>query len=153
MKIYRIHCRQELKTDLKTAWEFLSNPKNLCNITPDHMKFEIVSGAEKEMYAGQLIQYVVCPFPWMKTRWVTEITHVQEGSFFVDEQRFGPFRLWHHKHFLAPSERGVVMEDIVDYKIPFGYVGQLANHLIVGKQVKMIFDYRQEKLAALFGTP
>lgn len=151
MKLYQLHAKQALPISKKEAWDFLSDPKNLKVITPDHMGFHITSGANRAMYAGQIIQYVVKPFAGYSTKWVTEITHVKEGEYFVDEQRFGPYELWHHKHFLSEVDGGTLMEDIIDYKIPFGILGQLAQPLLVKKQLKQIFEYRENKLNELFG--
>ncbi len=151
MKLYQLHSKQALPISQELAWEFLSSPENLAVITPPHMGFHILSKDTKKMFPGQIIQYNVSPFPKYTTRWVTEITHVKEGEYFVDEQRFGPYALWHHKHFLKPIPGGVEMEDIIDYKIPFGIIGQLANSLIVKKQLLTIFKYRETKLAELFG--
>ena len=152
MKIYALHAKQYLPTTMDEAWEFLSNPANLKVITPDHMGFVIHSGADRPMFAGQIIQYKVSPFPGFTTKWVTEITHVDEGSYFVDEQRFGPYRLWHHKHFIKEVDQGVEMEDIIHYKLPFGWLGRLAHPILVKKQLKQIFSYREAKLSELFGT-
>ena len=151
MKIYRKHTFQNLPITCDQAWDFLSDPNNLKTITPDYMGFEILSGAEKKMYAGQIIQYIVTPVMGIPTKWVTEITHVKEGEYFVDEQRFGPYALWHHKHFIRPIQNGVEMEDIIDYKIPFGTLGRLAHPIIVKPKLNEIFDYRQKKLIELFG--
>lgn len=151
MKLYQLHAKQALPISRQQAWDFLSNPKNLKVITPDHMGFEIISGADRAMYQGQIIQYVVKPFPSYATKWVTEITHVKEGEYFVDEQRFGPYSLWHHKHFIKEIEGGVEMEDIIDYKVPFGFLGQLSQPFLVKKQLQQIFKYREAKLEELFG--
>jgi len=151
MKIYRKHTFQNLPITCDQAWDFLCDPNNLKTITPDYMGFEILSGAEKKMYAGQIIQYIVTPVMGIPTKWVTEITHVKEGEYFVDEQRFGPYALWHHKHFIRPIENGVEMEDIIDYKIPFGTLGRLAHPIIVKPKLNEIFDYRQKKIIELFG--
>ena len=151
MKLYQLHAKQTLPISQKEAWEFLSNPNNLKVITPKHMAFNVLSGADRPMYAGQIISYNVSPFPFYSTKWVTEITHVKEGEYFVDEQRFGPYALWHHKHFLKPIEGGVEMEDIIDYKLPFGILGQLVHTPIVKKQLEFIFYYREQQLLQLFG--
>jgi len=137
---------------LEKAWEFLLSPKNLKTITPDYMSFNILSGAEKPMFAGQIIQYIVTPILGIKTKWVTEITHVKEGEYFVDEQRFGPYALWHHKHFIKEIDGGVEMEDIIDYKVPMGILGQIVHPILVKPKLEEIFAYRQKKLIALFGT-
>lgn len=151
MKLYQLRAKQAFPISKETAWEFLSNPKNLKIITPEHMGFNILSGADRPMFQGQIIQYIVKPFPWIATKWVTEITHVKEGFYFVDEQRFGPYALWHHKHFLRPIDGGVEMEDLIDYKLPFGFLGQLVQPFLVKKQLQQIFAYRETKLETLFG--
>lgn len=135
----------------KEAWDFLSDPKNLAVITPPHMGFHILSGADRPMFQGQIIQYIVKPFPLVSTKWVTEITHVQKGTYFVDEQRFGPYSLWHHKHFIKEVTDGVEMEDIIDYKLPFGFLGQIMHPILVKKQLQKIFRFREKKLAEMFG--
>ncbi len=152
MKLYRLHTIQDLPTSKDQAWDFLSDPKNLKIITPDYMGFNILSGADRKMFPGQIIQYIVTPVAGIPTKWVTEITHVKEGEYFVDEQRFGPYALWHHKHFIESIPGGVRMEDIVDYKLPFGVLGQLVHPILVKPKLKEIFEYRKQKLIELFGT-
>ncbi len=152
MKIYTLKAKQNLPISIEKAWEFLSNPKNLKTITPDYMGFEILSGADRKMYPGQIIQYVVTPVAGIKNKWVTEITHVAHKQYFVDEQRFGPYSLWHHKHFLKEIPGGVEMEDIIDYKIPFGILGQIIHPILVKPKLKEIFQYREKKLIELFGN-
>ena len=151
MKIYRLHKKQNLPITADEAWNFLSNPKNLKTITPDYMGFNILSGADRPMYAGQIIQYIVTPILGLKTKWVTEITHVVGKQYFVDEQRFGPYALWHHKHFIKAINNGVEMEDIIDYKVPFGWLGQLVHPVLVKPKLEEIFNYRTKKLEELFG--
>lgn len=151
MKIYRLHTKQNLPISVDKAWEFLSSPKNLKTITPDYMGFHILSGADRPMFPGQIIQYIVTPVLGIKTKWVTEITHVKDKEYFVDEQRFGPYSLWHHKHFIKPIEGGVEMEDIVDYKVPMGILGQLVHPILVKPKLEEIFNYRTKKLEELFG--
>ena len=152
MKIYTLHKKQNLPISVEEAWNFLSDPRNLKVITPDYMGFNILSGADRPMYAGQIIQYIVTPVLGIKTKWVTEITHVIDKHYFVDEQRFGPYALWHHKHFIKKIEGGVEMEDIIDYKIPLGLLGQLVQPILVKPKLEEIFEYRQKKLIELFGT-
>lgn len=151
MKIYTLHKKQKLPISVNQAWDFLSNPKNLKTITPPFMGFDIISGAEKEMYPGQIIEYVVKPVMGIPNKWVTEITHVVENNFFVDEQRFGPYALWHHKHFLKEIPGGVEMEDLIHYKVPFGIIGQLVNPILVRPKLEKIFEFRRKKLIELFG--
>lgn len=152
MKLYQLCSKQYLPISQKEAWDFLSSPKNLAVITPDYMGFDILSGGDRPMFPGQIIQYKVSPFPFYSTKWVTEITHVKQGEYFVDEQRFGPYSLWHHKHFIKTVKGGVEMEDIIDYKLPFGLLGQMAHPIVVKKQLQKIFSYREQKLIELFGT-
>jgi ligand-binding SRPBCC domain-containing protein len=151
MKIYTFHAKQNLPITLEEAWEFMSNPKNLKVITPDYMGFKTLCGDEKAMFAGQIIQYIVTPVLGIPTKWVTEITHMVEKHYFVDEQRFGPYALWHHKHFLKEIPGGVEMEDIIDYKIPMGILGQMVHPILVKPKLNEIFDYRRNKLIELFG--
>ncbi|WP_142783325.1 SRPBCC family protein [Changchengzhania lutea] len=151
MKIYRLHKKQNLPISVIQAWAFLSDPKNLKIITPDYMGFHILSGADRPMFTGQIIQYIVTPVLGIKTKWVTEITHSEENKYFVDEQRFGPYALWHHKHFIKAIDGGVEMEDIIDYKVPFGILGQLVHPILVKPKLEEIFNYRTKKLEALFG--
>ena len=151
MKIYRLHKKQNLPITKSQAWEFLASPKNLKEITPDYRAFNIHFGADRPMYAGQIIQYIVTPVLGIKTKWVTEITHVKDGDYFVDEQRFGPYALWHHKHFIKEIEGGVEMEDIIDYKVPMGILGQMVHPFIVKPKLNAIFEYRTKKLEELFG--
>tara|TARA_R100000541_G_scaffold58420_1_gene69633 strand:+ start:60 stop:533 length:474 start_codon:yes stop_codon:yes gene_type:complete len=151
LKIYTLHAKQKLPITVEQAWDFLSDPKNLKVITPDYMGFYILSGADRPMYAGQIIQYIVTPVLGIKTKWVTEITHVKDNTYFVDEQRFGPYALWHHKHFIKEIDGGVEMEDIIDYKVPFGWLGQLVHPFLVKPKLNEIFEYRRTKLIELFG--
>ncbi|MAZ72592.1 MAG: cell division inhibitor [Flavobacteriaceae bacterium] len=151
MKLYNLHSKQKLPISKKEAWQFLSNPKNLKVITPDYMGFKILSGADRPMYAGQIIQYIVTPVMGIKTKWVTEITHVKDNSYFVDEQRYGPYALWHHKHFIKEIEGGVELEDSIDYKLPFGWIGQVFHPILVKPKLDEIFTYRRKKLLELFG--
>lgn len=151
MKIYTLHTKQNLPISLDQAWEFMANPRNLKTITPDYMGFKMLSGDERDMFAGQIIQYIVTPVLGIPMKWVTEITHVVDKNYFVDEQRFGPYALWHHKHFLKKIPGGVEMEDIVDYKVPMGILGQIVHPFLVKPKLEEIFNYRREKLIELFG--
>ena len=151
MKIYTLHTKQKLPISVDVAWEFISNPKNLEVITPDTMAFKTISGADRPLYAGQIIQYIVKPMLGIPVKWVTEIAHVVDKNYFVDEQRFGPYALWHHKHFIKEIPGGVEMEDIVDYKLPLGILGQIVHPFLVKPKLKQIFDYREKKLIELFG--
>jgi ligand-binding SRPBCC domain-containing protein len=154
MKIYNLQTKQFLPMSLQEAWEFFSSPANLAKITPAQMGFKILhisKGPEGEkMYQGQIIRYKVNVLPFISVHWVTEITHVNEPNFFVDEQRFGPYALWHHQHHFQAVEGGVEMRDEVNYAIPLGILGQLANWLFVGRQVRAIFAHRFKILEERF---
>ena len=151
MKIYRLQKIQNLPISPEEAWAFLSDPKNLKTITPDYMGFEILCGDERLMYPGQIIKYIVTPVLGIPLRWVTEITHVKDQKYFVDEQRFGPYSLWHHKHFIKAIPGGIEMIDIVDYKLPLGILRSIAHPIFVKRQLNQIFNYRYNKLVELFG--
>jgi len=149
--VYRLKTVQNLPISVEKAWDFLSDPGNLKTITPDYMGFKILEGAEEKMYAGQIIKYIVTPVLGLPLRWVTEITQVEDQKYFIDEQRFGPYSLWHHKHFIKAIPGGVEMIDIVDYKLPLGMLGRIAHPLFVKRQLNQIFNYRYNKLVELFG--
>jgi ligand-binding SRPBCC domain-containing protein len=140
--IYTLEVKQFLQISLAEAWDFFSSPGNLSKITPPQMGFITTSGTPAKMYPGQIITYKVSPFPGFKTNRVTEITHVSDLSFFVDEQRFGPYRMWHHEHRFEALDKGVLMTDRVSYKLPFGIFGRIAHGLFVKTQLKQIFEYR-----------
>ncbi|UOK41896.1 MULTISPECIES: SRPBCC family protein [Flavobacterium] len=149
--MYSISNKQQLHIGIDEAWNFFSDPKNLNIITPDSMKFETLSGDERKMFAGQIIRYKLSPFSGVTMEWVTEISHVKENEYFVDEQRIGPYKFWHHKHFFREIEGGVEIEDVVHYKLPFGFIGRLFHPILVKPKLKEIFDFRKQKLTELFG--
>lgn len=151
MSHYQLIKKQHLKTDMNTIWDFVSSPKNLKEITPDYMLFQITSKELKEkMYPGMIISYNVSPVLNIKMTWVTEITQVKEKQFFIDEQRLGPYKMWHHQHFFEEHENGVLMTDIITYIPPFGILGDIANHLFIKKQLEEIFNYRFNVLEKKF---
>ena len=153
MKVYRLSRTQKIPLSLEDAWSYFSSPKNLQEITPDDLKFRILTDIlEDKMYSGQIINYIVTPLLNIPMRWTTEIKHVEEGVYFVDEQRFGPYALWHHKHFFKAVDGGVEIMDIVDYALPLGPLGRFAHWLFVRRQLESIFSYRFQKLEQTFGT-
>ncbi|MBN8685289.1 MAG: SRPBCC family protein [Chitinophagales bacterium] len=153
MSVYTLKRVQRLPISLEQAWEFFSSPKNLKEITPAHLGFVIHSDPEfiREMYSGQVITYTVKPVLGIPLFWMTEITHVENGKFFVDEQRVGPYALWHHQHHFKPIPGGVEMTDLVHYRLPLGFLGDIAHAIFVRRQLQQIFDYRWNKLEAVFG--
>jgi ligand-binding SRPBCC domain-containing protein len=143
---------QRLPIDLKTAWDFFSSPDNLKEITPENMGFKVTSEyREAKMYPGMIITYKVHPLLGIPLNWATEITHVDDYKYFVDEQRFGPYKFWHHQHKFYEIDGGVEMVDILHYKVGFGFIGRIMNLLVVKKQLEQIFRYRYDKLEVMFG--
>lgn len=151
MAFYQLKRIQQIPVSLDEAWDFFSSPQNLQRITPPQMQFTTTSFPEPQMYPGQIITYKVSPLFGIPVDWMTEICYVKEKEYFVDEQRFGPYALWHHKHFFRQIPGGVEMTDIVDYKIPLGMLGKLAHVLFVKKKLLEVFDYRYKKVEELFG--
>lgn len=133
-------------------WDFFATPRNLDALTPPSLRLTVVGALPDRMYAGQMIAYRVGILPGITLRWLTEITHVTAGEFFVDEQRIGPYRLWHHEHHFvpAPDGRGVTMTDRITYDVGWGLAGELAHAFWIGGQLKFIFDYRAQKVGELF---
>ena len=150
MKLYKFERLQNLPIDLQTAWDFFSSPQNLSRITPKKMGFQILYSIDKEMFAGQIIAYTIKPILGIPITWVTEITHFEQPNFFIDEQRFGPYKFWHHQHKFRKTDSGIEMTDIVHYAIPFGFLGRIINFFIVRKQLEAIFNYRTKKLSEIF---
>ncbi|QBN18519.1 SRPBCC family protein [Flavobacterium nackdongense] len=152
MKIYKIETVQHISTSIEACWAFFSSPRNLQKITPEDMGFQITDYDGKSVYAGQVIQYKVSPLLGLKLSWMTVITSVKENHYFIDEQRFGPYALWHHKHFFEPTESGVKMTDVVHYALPLGFLGRIMNTLVVKNKLKQIFDYRVVKVDEIFNS-
>lgn len=151
--MYNLKRKQVLPITLEEAWEFFTSPENLNKITPADMGFDIqyISGS-KTTYAGQIIAYKIKVLPGIRMNWVTEITHAKALQYFTDEQRFGPYKFWHHQHHFKGAKEGVEVIDEVNYVIPFGLLGRLAHWLFVGRQVNTIFDYRYKALASFFSN-
>ena len=152
MPVYTLQKTQLIPCSTDQLWDFIASPQNLRRITPPYMGFDVLSGnLPKKMYAGMIIAYRVSPLMGIKTTWVTEITHVADLKYFVDEQRVGPYKMWHHQHWIEPVEGGVLMTDIIDYQPPFGFLGAIGNRLIIRNKLEEIFSYRKEKLEQSFG--
>ncbi|MBK7711755.1 MAG: SRPBCC family protein [Bacteroidales bacterium] len=153
MAFYQITKTQKLTASINEVWSFIASPANLKEITPGNMGFNVTSnnGSEK-MYPGMIIIYKVSPLLGIKLNWITEITHIKEYEYFVDEQRIGPYSMWHHEHKIEPVDGGVLMTDKVTYKPPFGFIGSIANALIIKIRLKQIFDYRSIALESRFGS-
>lgn len=153
MAFYQFQKQQKVNSTLAEVWDFISSPGNLKEITPEYMGFDITTkNLPKKMYAGMLISYSVSPLFGIKTAWVTEITQIIDKKYFVDEQRIGPYSLWHHQHIIEPIDGGVLMTDIVSYKPPFGILGALANTLIIKKKLNEIFSFRTSAIEKRYGV-
>lgn len=149
--IYTLTTEQLLHVPIEKAWDFFSSPSNLQKITPSHMGFTITSAVDKKAYAGQIITYKIGLLPGVKSSWVTEITQVKDNQFFIDEQRFGPYSMWHHEHWFESTTDGkTLMKDKISYKIPLGPLGHLAQVIFIKKQLASIFSYRYATLEKLF---
>ncbi len=151
MAFYQFYREQLLNTTIDELWDFISSPQNLKKITPDYMGFDIRSrDLPDKIYEGMIISYIVKPVLGVKTNWVTEITHVRDKAYFVDEQRVGPYTLWHHQHIIKQQGDKVLMKDIVSYKPPMGFLGSIANELLIKNKLNEIFDYRTQILEEIF---
>jgi len=140
--IHTVECEQIIQWPIEKAWDFFSSPLNLAKITPEKMGFTVTSKNLGKIYPGQIISYQVGILPFIKTNWVTEITHVRSPNYFVDEQRIGPYSMWHHEHMFEETEKGLLMTDRVSYQIPFGIIGNFLTGGIIKKQLLEIFNYR-----------
>ncbi len=154
VKTYHLTFEQKLPIPLAEAWDFFSSPLNLAKITPAEMRFVVTSAfdASAKIYPGMVITYKVSPLFGIQMNWMTEITHVKDQEYFVDDQRVGPYAIWHHEHHFEPIKGGVKMTDKLTYAIPYGIIGRLANKLLVAKEVQKIFTYRKKAINDLFGV-
>ena len=149
--IHRLNRQQVVPASLDEVWEYFSTPKNLDEMTPPDMHFQILSGGEIPMYLGQLIEYRIQIIPLVVSRWLTEIAHLEEKAYFVDEQRLGPYKFWYHEHQFEPVNSGTRISDRVTYELPLRPLGDLVHTLWVGPRLQAIFDYRRDKVKTLFG--
>lgn len=153
MSIYTLRKTQKIPASLEDIWNFISSPKNLKTITPPYMGFDILTeNLPEKVYPGMLIEYHVSPLLGIKMKWLTEITHVEEGKYFVDEQRSGPYKIWHHEHHLEAIPNGVLMSDLINYVPPFGFLGDIAQSLFIKNQLDEIFNFRYKKLIEMYGA-
>ncbi|MBP4141773.1 SRPBCC family protein [Flavobacterium sp. P4023] len=152
MKIYKQETVQNVNASLEECWSFFSSPKNLQKITPKEMGFQITDFDDKNMYPGQIIQYKVTPLLGISLSWMTEITQVKDHSYFIDEQRFGPYSFWHHKHFFEATPTGTKMTDVVHYGLPLGFLGRIMNTLVVQNKLKSIFEHRRVVIDKMFNS-
>ncbi len=152
MAIHTFRKAQLIRATLDDCWRFFSDPRNLARITPPTLDFRVLSDLPQSIRAGLLIEYRVRPLLGVPVRWLTEITHVDAPHYFVDDQRAGPYRIWHHEHFFAEQPGGLVeIRDLVTYALPFGPFGNLAHLPIVLPQLRKIFAYREKAVVEIFG--
>ncbi|HRY33564.1 MAG TPA: SRPBCC family protein [Bacteroidales bacterium] len=145
--------QQYLPVSPEHAWKFFSNPSNLNAVTPPGLDFRITSEVPDSMYEGLMITYSLKPMLKVSLTWWTEITHIVEGKYFIDEQRKGPYRIWHHEHHFEPKGQGVLMTDILYYDIGKSFFGWLAGRIFVHRRVRQIFAYRRQALEKYFSVP
>jgi ligand-binding SRPBCC domain-containing protein len=149
--IHRLYREQIIPSPPERVWDYFCDPNNLNIITPPDMNFEILAGGDVRMYEGQLIEYRVEFIKSIRSRWLTEISHVRACEYFVDEQRLGPYHFWYHEHVFEEASSGTFMKDRVTYVVPFGFLGDMVNHFWIAGRLKHIFDYRQQMILDLFG--
>jgi ligand-binding SRPBCC domain-containing protein len=151
--IHYLHREQFIPASVESVWNFFADPRNLNNITPPDMNFEIVTGGDTPpMYEGQIIEYRVAFLRGLRSLWLTEISHVREGSYFVDEQRIGPYRFWYHEHMFEMQKGRVKMTDHVTYAVPLSPLGEVVHAFWIQKRLAGIFDFRRQKIIELFGA-
>lgn len=152
MQVKEKRWEQFIPRPIEQVWSFFSRPENLNSMTPETVSFEILSDvAGVEMFPGMIVRYRISPFAGIKMRWVTEITHISEGKYFIDEQRFGPYAFWHHLHWFEAQGEGVLMRDILHYKVPYGLLGDVVNLILVEPKIEEIFRFRKEAVEKVFG--
>ena len=150
--IYKLSRKQFIPASLTDVWTYFSRPNNLNEMTPPEMDFEILRGGDQDLYAGQIISYKVTIFPKIRVHWLTQITHVESGIRFIDEQRSGPYGLWIHEHQFEDINNGVMMTDIVNYALSYGIFGDIAQKLLIRRKLDQIFDFRFKKVNSLFNN-
>jgi ligand-binding SRPBCC domain-containing protein len=148
--IHRLYRRQKIAAEMKSVWHFFSTPSNLNALTPPDLRFRIIGKLPLEMYQGQIIEYRVQFVPRVWTKWLTEIRHVEQNHYFVDEQRIGPYQLWYHEHLFQDNNGTVTMEDRVTYSVGYGPIGDALNAIWIQGTLNRIFDYRAQKIDEIF---
>lgn len=151
MTIHTLVRSCKIKATIHECWEFFSNPGNLSKITPESLDFQVLSDVPDSIYAGLMIKYRVRPLFGIPVTWLTEITHVREPHYFSDEQRVGPYAIWHHEHFFSKVDDGYTeVRDLVHYGLSYSVAGNIAHELLVRRQLRTIFDYREKVVMNLF---
>ena len=149
--LYTLYAKQTVNEERGVLWDFFRKPTNLNKLTPEDVHFKIKSGKSDNFYEGKIISYKIKPFKLLALNWVTEISQVKEGSYFIDNQIFGPYKMWHHEHHFKSNSNGTTeIIDKVKYKIPFYIVGKLMHKIFIKKKLLSIFNFRQEQINNLF---
>ena len=151
--LYTLYAKQTVATEIDLIWDFFRKPSNLNKLTPDDVEFKIISGKSDDFYEGKMISYKIKPFKMINFNWLTEISQIKEGSYFVDNQIFGPYKVWHHEHHFKSNDDGTT--DIIDkvkYKVPFYILGKLIHKIFIRKKLFKIFMFRQNKINELFNN-
>ena len=150
-KIYSLETKQIIDRPIEEIWSFFTNPKNLNQLTPSDMNFKILSGSSDDFYEGKIISYSINPFKFYNIKWVTEITKIKKNDFFIDEQRFGPYKMWHHEHhFIKNNDNTTTIHDKVIYKLPYGIIGKINHKLFIKKRLLEIFNFRKKTMKQLY---
>ena len=149
--LYTLYAKQTVDKEIDFLWDFFSKPRNLNKLTPEDVQFKIISGKSDDFYEGKIISYKIKPFKLVALNWVTEISQVKEGSYFIDNQIFGPYKMWHHEHiFEKIDDNNCKIIDKVSYKLPLGLIGRWSHNLLIKKQLQTIFDYRTKIINTQF---
>jgi len=151
MKIYQLYRQQTLNMTIQEAWSFFSSPYHLNDITPDFFHVTITSKVPEKIYAGLMISYQMKAVFGIPMNWLSEVSHCNEPKRFVYEQRIGPFKFWSHEVCLTEQQNGILLEDIMFYAMPFGWLGQLINTVLIADKLERIFDTRHTYLQSKFG--
>lgn len=150
MKIYKLHKKQVIPVTIDRAWKFFSDPANLQKITPEDLNFKILTDQSDKIYLGLIIAYKIHPILGIPVTWVTEITQVREGNYFIDEQRFGPYKFWHHEHIFRTVRGGTEIDDLVYYAMPLWIFGDIVHEVLVKYEIEKIFKFRSDILTKIF---
>lgn len=149
--MHQFKAEQFLPIDKKRAWLFFSSPENLSLITPPEMEFKITSKLTGDkIYEGMKIDYTVKPLLGIAVKCQSEICKIQDQNYFTDKQLKGPYKIWEHTHTFSEINGGVLMQDLVNYSLPFGFIGRILNSILIKKKIENIFDYRNKMLKSLF---
>ena len=150
--MHELNFTQTVPLPLEKCWAFFSTPQNLRHITPPYLGFSDINASNTSMYAGQIIMHKIRPFSWLPMDWITEITHVNEPFYFIDEQRLGPYKFWHHEHHFEKVDKGTLITDKIYYKLYGGIIGRAINKLKIKEDLEAIFLYRKQKIQEIFGS-